>query len=218
MNTVREKPSTALSGLYYPNKIARIVLNTLQDICGEGATKATLHMAGLSSLIGNFPPDNLEKLFDFAHFTAIQAALEEVYGVRGGRSLALRAGRTAFMEGLRNFGALAGAGDLAFRVLPLPAKLRIGLPAMASIFNNFSDQRTTVLEKEDHYSWVETTCPCCWGRQVDKPVCHMGTGLLLGGLHWVSGGLEFRVVQTRCMAAGDAHCEYVIYKEPLGER
>ena len=40
-------------------------------------------------------------------------------GPRGGRGLALRAGRATFADALRGFGALAGVGDLAFKVLPL---------------------------------------------------------------------------------------------------
>ena len=57
-----------------------------------------------------------------------------MYGPRGGRGLALRAGRATFVEGLRNFGALAGAGDIVFKVLPLSTKLKIGLPALARYF------------------------------------------------------------------------------------
>jgi hypothetical protein len=41
---------------------------------------------------------------------------------------------------LRHFGALAGAGDLAFKVLPLGTKLKIGIPAMAKVFSQVSDQ------------------------------------------------------------------------------
>lgn len=85
--------------------------------------------------IENYPPDNLDKGFDFAELSAIGSSLEEMYGPRGGRGLALRAGRATFSDALRNFGALAGAADLAFVVLPLQSKLRIGLPAFAKIFS-----------------------------------------------------------------------------------
>jgi len=61
--------------------------------------------------------------------------------------LMLRAGRATFAEGLKNFGALAGVADLAFVVLPLHAKLRIGVPAMAKIFSQLSDQLSTVEER-----------------------------------------------------------------------
>ncbi len=51
----------------------------------------------------------------FQIFSAVHGALTDMYGERGARGLSLRAGRAVFNEGLRNFGALAGAGDLAFK-------------------------------------------------------------------------------------------------------
>ncbi|HFC10073.1 MAG TPA: 4-vinyl reductase [Chloroflexi bacterium] len=206
------------SGYYYPNKIARIILEALEDVMGKNGLNAILNLAHLPHLIDNMPADNLDKAFDFAYVSAINLALEEMYGPRGGRGLALRAGRAAFAEGLRNFGALAGVGDLAFKVLPLKAKLRIGLPAMAKIFTQVSDQITTVEEKEHEYIYTIHRCPVCWGRQgtTDKPVCYMAVGLLQEGLKWVSGGNEFRVNESKCVAKGDEVCEFIIQKEPIG--
>ncbi len=205
------------SGYYYPNKIARIMLEALEEVMGTNGLKAILNLAHLNELIDNPPPDNLEKAFDFADISALNMALEEMYGPRGGRALALRAGRAAFAEGLRNFGALAGVGDLAFKVLPLQSKLRIGLAAMAKIFSQFSDQITTVEEKEHEYVYTIHRCPVCWGRKgtTDKPVCFMAVGLLQEGLKWVSGGSEFRVTESKCVAKGDDVCEFIIYKDPL---
>ena len=203
------------SGLYYPNKIARIALTAIEDVMGKNGLNAILNLAGLTNLIDNFPPGNLERQFDFADFSGIFGALEEMYGPRGGRGLALRAGRATFSEGLRNFGARAGAGDLAFQVLPLSAKLHIGLPAMAKIFSSTSDQLSTVEDKGDHFIYTIHRCPVCWGRKVDRPACFMAVGLLQEGLKWVSGGREFKVVQTTCNAAGDAVCNFHILKEPM---
>ena len=80
------------SGYYYPNKIARIALLALEDVMGKNGVNAILNLANLQHLIDNYPPDNLERQFDFADFSAINGALEEMYGPRGGRGLALRAG------------------------------------------------------------------------------------------------------------------------------
>ncbi len=204
------------SGLYYPNKIARIYIMAMEDVMGKNGLNAILNLAGLQNYIDNYPADNLERQFDFSDFTALNAALEDMYGPRGGRGLALRAGRACFSQGLKNFGALAGVGDLAFKVLPLGAKLKMGLPAMATIFTNFSDQLSEVQEHDDHYTYTIKKCPVCWGRKTDKPVCHAAVGLLQEGLRWVSGGHEFRVVESECHAKGDEYCVFVIYKEPIG--
>ncbi len=203
------------SGLYYPNKIARIALYALEDVMGRNGLNAILNMANLQDLQDNLPPDNLGREFDFADFSSIWGALEEMYGARGGRGLALRAGRATFAEGLRNFGALAGAGDLAFKVLPLHTKLKVGIPAMARIFSQTSDQLSTVEEKEDHYIYTMHKCPVCHGRHSEKACCFVAAGLLQEGLKWVSGGNEFRVNESKCIAVGDDVCEFVIYKEPI---
>jgi len=205
----------AKSGFYYPNKVARIYLQAMEEVMGKNGLNAILNMAHLKHLIDNYPPDNLEREFDFADYSSLNGALEEMYGARGGRGLAQRAGRASFAQGLRNFGALAGAGDLAFKVLPLGAKLKLGIPAMAKVFSSVSDQKSTVEESDGEYIYKMRPCPVCFGRKSDKPMCFAGVGLLQEGLKWVSGGHEFKVYETKCIAAGDEACVLVIPKEPI---
>ena len=204
------------SGYYYANKFSRIMLQALEDVMGKNGLNAILNLAHLPQLIDNYPTGNLAKEFDFADVSAINLSLEEMYGQRGGRGLALRAGRATFADALRNFGALAGAGDLAFKVLPLHVKMRIGLPAMAKIFSQVSDQKTTVEEHQDEFIYTIHRCPVCWGRSdADKPVCFIAVGLLQEGLKWLSGGNEFRVNESRCIGMGDEVCEFIIQKTPI---
>lgn len=204
------------SGLYYANKFALIMLDALEDVLGKNGLKAVLNLAHLSELSDNFPPDNLNKEFDFSDVSAINQALEEIYGPRGGRGLALRAGRATFADSLKNFGALAGASDLAFKVLPLGTKMRIGVPAMARIFTQVSDQHSTSTENNGVFVYTIHRCPVCWGRHgLDKPVCFIAVGLLQEGMKWLSGGKEFRVNESKCVSMGDEVCEFVIEKTPM---
>jgi predicted hydrocarbon binding protein len=204
------------SGLYYPNKFGLIVMNALEDVMGRNGMNAILNLAGLSEYIDQPFPDNLEKGFDFVEIAAINKALEEMYGPRGGRGLSLRIGRAMFTDGLKNFGALAGVADLAFVVLPLQAKLRIGIPAEAKIFSQISDQHSTVEEHENELVYTIHKCSECYGRTgVDKPMCFIAVGLLQESLKWVSGGNEFRVNESKCVATGDDVCEFVIQKDPI---
>lgn len=204
------------SGYYYANKFALIMIKALEDVMGKNGLNAILNLAHLPQLIDNYPAGNLAKEFDFADVSAINLALEEMYGPRGGRGLALRAGRATFADALKNFGALAGAGDLAFKVLPLQVKLRIGLPAMARIFTQVSDQHSTVQERDGEFIYTIHRCPVCWSRtNLDKPVCFIAVGLLQEGLKWLSGGKEFRVSESHCVAVGDATCQFNIQKAPL---
>ena len=203
------------SGLYYPNKFARITILAMEEVMGKNGLNAILNLASLNNLIDNYPPDNLERQFDFSDYSALHAALEEMYGPRGGRGLALRAGRAVFASALKNFGALAGVGDMAFKVLPLPVKVKVGLPSVAKIFTQLSDQYTTVEERDAEYVYTIHKCPVCWGRQTDKPACYTATGLLQECFKWVSGGHEFRVNQEQGHSSGDDLCTFIIQKEPV---
>ncbi|HEX7620156.1 MAG TPA: 4-vinyl reductase [Anaerolineales bacterium] len=204
------------SGFFISNKLARIALQAYEELMGKNGLNVILNLAGLSNLIDNYPPDNLEHQFDFADYTAIHIGLEELYGPRGGRGLALRAGRATFSDVLKDYGTLADISDLAFKVLPLQTKVSIGIHAAAKIFSQASDQLTSVDETEDAFNWTVHRCPTCWTRtSADKPVCYITTGLLQAMLTWASGGLEFRVNESKCCAVGDTVCEFVIQKEPL---
>ena len=204
------------SGYYYPNLIAKIYLEAIEDIMGTNGMKALLNMANMQSLIDNYPPGNLSKEFDFADFAHLNEAREMMYGPRGGRALSMRAGRKAFDQGLKNFGAMVGVADRAFRLLPLKLRMKVGLGAMARAFSSTSDQISYVEEKDDHFLYVIERCPVCWGRHdEDKPVCFVAVGLLQEGLKWVSGGNEFRVNESKCVAMGHDVCEFVIQKNPI---
>ena len=182
---------------------------------GINGLKALLRLTGLTQYADEFPPNNLDRAFDFADFSNLNQGIIDIYGPRGGRGLSLRGGRATFDRGLKGFGALAGVGDLAFRVLPMATKVRLGLPALARIFTQFSDQISRVERYEDNYLYYIDRCPVCWGRQSDKPVCYVATGLLQEGLRWVSGGHTFRVEEYECIAAGNNACVFRIDKEPL---
>jgi len=203
------------SGYYYPNMIARIYLDAIEEIMGVNGTKALLNMANMQHLIDNFPPANLSKEFSFEDFAQMNEAMETMYGPRGGRALSLRAGRKAFAQGLSKFGAMVGIADRTFRLLPLSIRLKVGLRAMATTFSTTSDQISHVEEQGDHYIYVIERCPVCWGRHSDSPICHAAMGIIQEALHWGSGGRRFKTAEVTCIARGDPSCNFIIYKQPL---
>ncbi|MBN2148581.1 MAG: 4-vinyl reductase [Anaerolineales bacterium] len=203
------------SSYYYPNKIGRIILESLEEIIGRNGVIAILNQSDMRYLINNYPPNDLNLGFRFEEVSNLQVALEKIYGVRGGRGLALRSGRATFKHGLREFGPLLGFTDLAFRLLPLDEKLRAGAAIFADIFNKYSDQRVVVEEEKDRFYWNIQLCPVCWQRKADVPVCHLAVGLLQEALYWVSGGKFFNVEEIECIAKGDAACRILIEKQPI---
>jgi predicted hydrocarbon binding protein len=106
-------------------------------------------------------------------------------------------------------------GDLALKMVPLNLKIKMGLPAMAKVFSQVSDQASRVEERDDDFVYIIDVCPVCWGKS-DNPICHAAVGLIQEGLRWVSGGKEFRVEETACIASGDDICEFLVYKDPIG--
>jgi predicted hydrocarbon binding protein len=138
-----------------------------------------------------------------------------MYGPRGARGLALRAGRACFKYGIKEFGPVLGIADLAFRLLPLGMKLKVGFEVFAETFNKFSDQIVRLSEDEEYYIWIIDRCPVCWKRRTDEPCCHLAVGILQEGLYWVSSGKSFQVEEVECIAKGDATCTIIINKRPL---
>lgn len=110
---------------------------------------------------------------------------------------------------------LTGVAEPSFKVLPLSTKLKIGLPTVARIFTQLSDQVSHVEEKEEHYLYYIDRCPMCWGRHADHPVCHISTSILQTALYWVSDGQEFRVEEIECIAMGHTTCIFRVDKEPI---
>lgn len=205
------------SGLYYPNRIARWFLLAMDDVMGKNGLAAVLGLAGLESFSHNPPPDTLARQFDFAYMAALNLALEELYGPRGGRGMALRIGRATVSQGMKTFGALAGMADPAFQVLPPEKRLRMGLDGLAGVFTRFSDQASVVRSEGDAYHFVVENSPMAWGRNTDKPVCHALAGIIQEALSYASGGYEYHVQEIVCRAAGGEDCVFKINKTPIGQ-
>jgi predicted hydrocarbon binding protein len=200
---------------FYPNKMVRIILLAMEEVMGRNGVNAVLNLAQLKNLVNNFPPNNFDRHVTFVELGRLMASLDQMYGPRGGRGLALRAGRACFKYGLKEFGPVLGIADLAFRLLPLHMKLKVGTDVFCETFNKFSDQVVHVGEIEDRFLWEIVRCPVCWGRHTESPCCYLAVGILQEALYWVSGGKNFEVYETTCVAQGDKVCTIVIEKKPL---
>ncbi|QPC82987.1 4-vinyl reductase [Phototrophicus methaneseepsis] len=205
------------SGLTYPNRFAKAYFIAMDEVMGRHGLATLLGYANLEQYLDNPPDDSLAHGFDFRDLSALSQALEEMYGARGGRGMALRIGRAAFAMSLKNFGIMRGLGDSAFQSLPLTQRVDFGLKALASLFNNFSDQQCTVDTSSAAYLFHITNSPMAWGRVADKPVCHAQVGVIQETLRWATNGYEFHVMETACAATGHDHCTFRINKTAIGE-
>ena len=200
---------------FYPNKWARIVLTSAEEIVGEKGMAPLLNMAKMPEFINSYPPDNMEKEFPFEQVGQLQQAIWDMYGPRGARVFATRAGEQSFEDGVGQFGSLASAAQAAMKIGSLEARIKIGLGFFAKLFNQVTDQVVSVSEDDEHFIWVIERCPMCWGREADQPVCHLAVGVLRAGLAWATDGKQFRIAETECKAMGDENCVFKIDKNPL---
>lgn len=194
---------------HYPQKMGRIILLGMEEVIGKAGVNAILDLAALDS---NAPA---EQGLSFEAVKQFHLALEQAYGPRGGRGVALRTGRACFKYGLKEYGSMLGLTEMAFRLLPLSTKLHTGARSFADLFNKHTDQKVRVEETEKYIFWHIERCPLCWERTEEEPICHLAVGLLQEALYWLSGGKVFSVEETACHARGDSHCTITILKTPL---
>lgn len=183
---------------------------------GRHGLSTLLELADLSGYIDHPPASTLDRQFDFVALAAINIALEEMYGERGGRGMALRVGRAAFAQGIKQFGAMKAVAAPPFRALPLDKQLIYGLNGLASILTNFTDQKSWVEPDGTNLNFTSEVSPFAWGRESDRPVCHMMVGLLQESLRWASNGYEFYVREVDCIATGSRHCVFRVNRIAIG--
>ncbi len=198
----------------FPNKMGRILLLAMEEVMGRNGINALLNLVNFKHLLENYPPNNFDMGFSFTESSRLMEALDEMYGMRGARGLALRIGRACFRIGVQDLGPMLGVADLAFRVMPFPMKLRVGFDAFAQVFVKFSDHRVRLEEEYETLYWIIERCGVCWQRQAATPVCHLAVGIIQEALFWLSGGRDFEVEEISCIAAGDETCTIRISKEP----
>ncbi len=192
------------------SQIGEFLLLGVEEIIGRPGLNAVLNLTQVT--VSN---SELSQRMDYADVTAAMAGLEKFYGPRGGRGIALRAGRAGFKYLLRQNGMQIGIIDLNFRLLPVPVRLKTGLEALAGLMGKIGDEQVTVDEDERTWSWRSEGCPLCWGRVSHEPVCQFTVGLLQEFFTWASGGRVYSLSEVACQATGAPACLIKIDKKAL---
>lgn len=202
---------TDLHNYYCSNKLAFSLFQSLEEVIGKNGLNTVLNLAGLGHLIDSYPEDNLEKNFNLAYISAINQALETLYGIRGGKSLFMRAGKRLFSSFLKDFGGFIGTGEMEFNTLPSEVRAQVGLHAMAEIFNYLTDQKCSVTSEDNQMRWVVENCAYCFGRSgLERTICYINVGMLQEALKTLNSVDEYSVHETKCIAKGDDVCEFII--------
>jgi len=196
---------------HHPNKIERTVFNASLEVLGEDCIIPIFKCADLSYLIEDSTGESRDQTFNLAELAQLHAVLEEAYGSRAGSGLALRTGRALFKHSLREFWPAVQLTDIKFRLLPLAEKLHLSADFIAQFLNAQLGEKARVRKDESHLRWDIPDCPLCRGRQTRSPSCHLFIGFLQEAYYWVSGGKSFTIVETECIAQGNAACTFILY-------
>jgi predicted hydrocarbon binding protein len=201
------------SGFTYPNLFIRIFLQSLEDVAGENGVKTILNVAGQSNLIGNYPPANMEGLFDVARYSMIMATMDDLYGDKGAQLMATRAGYANFKVSIASMGDPLGVNTESFQSKPVVEKMESALAMVRSIITR--TKTTSIPRTEDgQFLYAVEHCPVCYGRTTSTPRCFITAGLLQEAIRWATGGLDFNVKQVKARSCGDVSCDYVIPLTP----
>lgn len=190
-----------------PNTLIRSYLLALEDLLGENGVKAFLNHSSLSGWIESYPPANDSREVTYEEFSLLQKSVEDIYGERMGRNLARRASRRSFEQvGL----ALISIEENSDEHAPPEATLKHSLRAFARLFSIEDLDQIRLAQSDDEIVLAFDRCPNCVGRTVDEPMCQACIGWIEALLSERNPGGRYEVIETGCLAAGDASCTFSI--------
>jgi len=185
----------------------------VQEIIGRTGVFAVLKVTpsdetspSLGQLCANMAPDGA---------VSVMSALDDLYGVRGGRGVALRAGRASFKYLLHTFGEKLELTSLSFRLQPTRLRLKSGLSLLSGLLSREWGTQISLGEDMRYWYWRVCDCPECSETNSDHVICHFTTGLLQEYLSWAGGGKYYNVAETDCCAKGADACVFRVDPIPL---
>jgi predicted hydrocarbon binding protein len=191
------------------NALVRQALVASQEVMGENGLHAVLRASGLDRFIDSFPPDNMEPGVSTSEYARFNQAIEEFYG-RGGRGILQRVGRASFQYAVREQAALLGLAGVALKLLPQKQRIKFILNSMVDALKKTNPQvEAWSGEVDGKLIYVERTCAICYGRQSDKPICHLYIGSISEAIKWATGQ-DYEVKETHCIAQGDPYCRFEV--------
>jgi predicted hydrocarbon binding protein len=199
----------------FASPISQMMIEGMQEMIGRSGLYAVFNLANLAHLSKNNQTVQLWRDLSFGEVTAIQSALEELYGPRSGRGMILRSGRAAYKFLQRQCGEDLGLTRLDYRLLPTPARIKKGMEAVAELLSGQNAEKIQVVEDEQSWFWRIERCAWCCDRNEEQKICQFYVGLLDEYATWAGGGKIFHVEEVECQASGSPNCLIRIDKQPF---
>jgi len=200
---------------YFSPAFKDIIFRGMVEVIGRSDTNTVLKMSGTLFLGGKSLSPDEDIAISYHDLAQIQVTLQELYGLQGGQGLAWKMGRACFTIGLRTYGKKLGLMDLDYRLLPLSHKLKVGLQRIAQLLNQSGVSTFRLKEDAQKYYWIVEKCPLCWHHHTNNPSCQFQSGTLQEYFYWASGGKNYNLRETECIANGAQACVFAINKIPL---
>lgn len=198
------------SQLYLPNNFCRSFLEALDHLAGKNGVSTVLNLASLSKWTDAYPPDDLDKQIDFTDFARINQSLEDLFGIKGGRSLSRQAGWAIFDHSLMTFHGMEEAVEDAQADHSPEERFHLAINALSNVLNEISDISCTTEITQNESLISITTCPVCWGRSSSSPTCSTLLGIIERNLVVLADGTDYAILEDECIAAGDSGCVFII--------
>jgi len=187
------------------NQIAQIMIEGMEEVVGAEDLRGVF----------SYAPVTADARLSYKEVCQFQEAVEASFGARGGRGVLCRSGRAAFKRFLPAFWDHLGMTNLQYRLMPTPARIKLGLRALSLAVAAMYDQQIEIEDTPDLWIWRMKTCPHCYQRQSRGPVCDFAVGLLQEYLSWTTSGRFYMVEEVECLSAGGSACTIHIQKRPL---
>ena len=179
----------APSGLFISNKLARIIYLSLADVLGEDGLHVILNHAALTERVSQLPSEDGERQIDFAEVSGLFRSLEDLYGERGSRGMALRAGKAMWRDVL-----LPTLPKVEFPDdIPLNEQLHLLLLAIGEALNLETDMHVAEEMLDEACLFTVEHCPEHWGRKSAQPGCHLVQGVIEAAVEANLGEVNIKI-------------------------
>ncbi len=189
-------------------------INALRNVLGDNGVLTVLREAGMLKKIATPVGKGKRVIISYDEFSALNYAIERIYGPQGLIVVAHQASRKSFLPSFQAYTEISRIQHPDFQNLPLEKKLFFGLLSIGQVLERVSNQKITVEDKGDYYLFLISDCVACWQRTSHVPICYYQTGLIRGGLEWITQGADFPIHEETCIARGDERCGFLIRKKP----
>jgi predicted hydrocarbon binding protein len=192
-----------------PNSIMYVALLTLDEILGENGLNAVLNYGDLKKYRGTFPPNNDKLEIHTGEFTQLNAAVIDIFGEKGARPLLYSSGRRGVQVILEKNPALFGFIHVGLKALSPAKRVEKVMATAVKETNKLFGENQKVTFLENGFMTEIFDCFWCRGLKTSVPICYAEIGFEAEAAKWASGGIEYDVKETTCVACGDKSCTFM---------